>query len=98
MPHITVSFLTLLGIAAAILVLVAYYNLESGRFDAHDPRYYWMNAISSTCLIITIASTFDAADAGAVFMEACWLAISLKGLWRHSKQPAKHTKHENKNA
>jgi hypothetical protein len=77
------------GVAAAILVLTAYYGLETGRLRPDDPRYYTMNALSSLVLIMTIANQFDMADIGAVFMETCWLAISVKGLYRtkhHKKQ------------
>jgi hypothetical protein len=77
--------LPLAGVLAALLVLTAYYGLETGRLKATDPRYYAMNAVSSVVLIITIASQFDAADLGAVVMETCWLAISLKGLWRNRR-------------
>jgi hypothetical protein len=70
------------GMAAALLVLTAYYGLETGRLKSDDPRYYTMNALSSAVLIITIANQFDLADMGAVFMEVCWLAVSLKGLYR----------------
>jgi predicted membrane channel-forming protein YqfA (hemolysin III family) len=72
--------LAIMGILSALLVLVAYYNLETGRLKSNDPRYYLMNGVSSIFLIVSIISQFDLADSGAVLMETCWLLISLKGL------------------
>ncbi len=70
------SLLTCAGIAAALLVVVAYYCLESGRLKSDDRRYYVMNAVSSCILIVSIAYEYDQADSGAILMETCWLAIS----------------------
>jgi predicted membrane channel-forming protein YqfA (hemolysin III family) len=74
--------LAVTGVLAALLVLFAYYGLETGRLKADDPRYYLMNGVSSVFLIISIVSQFDVADSGAILMESCWLLISLKGLLR----------------
>ncbi|MGB4057183.1 MAG: hypothetical protein WBK77_03775 [Alphaproteobacteria bacterium] len=76
------TFMALMGVLAAILVVVAFYCLETGRLKADDFRYYAMNGISSAILIVSIAYEFDMADSGAILMETCWLAISLKGFLR----------------
>lgn len=78
--------MAVLGILAAILVLIAYWGLESGRLKASDPRYYVMNGVSSMMLIVAILFEFDAADSGAVFMEVCWLLISTKGFFKALKE------------
>jgi predicted membrane channel-forming protein YqfA (hemolysin III family) len=88
-PYNVPLVLAVIGVLAALLVLFAYYGLETGRFKADDPRYYLMNAISSVFLIISICSQFDLADSGAILMESCWLLISLKGFLKHWRTHAK---------
>jgi hypothetical protein len=77
-----------LGLLGAVIVLCAYYALETGRVKANNPKYYWANAISSVMLVASMVYQFDAGDAGGVLTESCWLLISLRGAWR-----TRHNKH-----
>jgi hypothetical protein len=83
------SFITLLGILAAFMVLYGYYSLESGKISSENTKYYMLNGISSIMLIISISYQYDTADSGALLMEICWLIISLKGFLRLTKKKSR---------
>jgi hypothetical protein len=68
-----------IGSFGAALAVVAYYLLQSGKFDGESALYFWLNGIASVLIMISLTVAFNFA---AFTIEVFWLLISLMGLWK----------------
>ena len=65
------------GIAGAVLIIVAYLLLQLRRIDAENVWYSVANAAGAALILLSLWFDFNLA---AVIIEAFWLLISLYGI------------------
>lgn len=68
------------GVLGASFCIIAYFLLERGVFTGNSLRYYAMNGIGATLILIASLISYDSGDLGAIVQELCWAAISLMGM------------------
>ena len=69
----------IIGWMAALLILVAYALLSSGKLKADDRPYQWMNVIGAAGFIAN--SGWNGAIPSAA-LNVVWAGIGLAALWR----------------
>lgn len=69
----------LVGGIGVIMVLGAYFMLQSGRMDVRHWPFSLLNALGSLLILLSLAVDYNLP---AVLIEAFWLLISVYGLWR----------------
>ena len=65
------------GIAGAVLIIIAYLLLQLRRIDAGNVWYSAANAAGAALILLSLWFDFNLA---AVIIEAFWLLISLYGI------------------
>ncbi len=78
-------FMMILGLVGAVLCLVAYILIITDRIDHKGIAYCALNGIGGVFLMISIAADYDMGDTGGLFVEICWIAISLYGVLKSIK-------------
>ena len=68
-----------IGSFGAALMVVAYYWLQSGKFDGETALYFWLNGVGSVLIMVSLTMAFNFA---AFAIEVFWLLISAMGLWK----------------
>jgi hypothetical protein len=69
-----------LGILGSLLIVVAYFYLQTGKMAAHGKPYLLLNASGAGLILISLIFAFNLA---AFVIEVFWLVISVIGLIRH---------------
>ena len=70
----------IVGILGAILVVGAYFLNQIGRLPSESLIFPIVNMIGSSLIVWSLLYDFNA---GAFFIEASWVLISLIGIIRH---------------
>lgn len=70
----------IVGILGAILVVGAYFLNQIGRLPSESLIFPVVNMIGAGLIVWSLLYDFNA---GAFFIEACWVLISLVGIIRH---------------
>ena len=70
----------IVGITGAILVVGAYFLNQVGRLQSESLTFPVVNMIGAGLIVWSLLYDFNA---GAFFIEACWVLISLIGIIRH---------------
>jgi hypothetical protein len=68
-----------IGIIGVILVLIAYYLLNTDKINALDMRYLLLNLIGSVLILVSLMFHWNLSS---VIIEIAWIAISLIGIYR----------------
>ena len=76
----------ILGIIGALLCVLAYLLIIVERIDPHGIAYCALNGVGGVFLLISIASDYDAGDAGGILVEVCWIIISVFGVVRATRK------------
>jgi len=67
------------GLAGTLMILSAFFFLQSGRLDGNGIPYQLLNFFGAGGVLVSLLGTFNV----SVFMlEAAWMAISVYGIWR----------------
>ncbi|MCH9649192.1 MAG: cyclic nucleotide-binding protein [Deltaproteobacteria bacterium] len=69
----------LVGLVGVVLLLVAYFLLQSGRLPQSSGVYSSLNAAGSGLILVSLYFDFNLAS---VLVEGAWFVISLYGLTR----------------
>ena len=72
----------IIGTSGVILILVAYFMIQSDRLHKHGFAYSFMNLIGSVLIFITLLHTWNLPS---VIIEVFWFIISVYGLIRWFK-------------
>jgi hypothetical protein len=72
----------IIGWTAAVMMLLAYLLLTSGRLRSISPAYQWLNVLSGAGLIVN--SGWNGAYPSAA-LNLTWMAIGLYGLLRGAR-------------
>jgi hypothetical protein len=67
------------GWTGAVLILLAYALLSTGRIDGRSRSYQWLNLIGAAGFIVN--SSWNGAWPSAI-LNVVWLAIGAVTLWR----------------
>ena len=74
------------GIIGMVGILLAYFMLQLGRWQAHKPHYLYTNIIGSSCLIVSLCWSWNL----ALFLLQCaWIMISGYGLIKYYRKARK---------
>lgn len=75
------------GSVGVLLIVYAYFALQTGRWAAEWLRYSVVNLLGSVLIFLSLMWTFNFAS---VLIEIFWIAISLIGIgrwWRRHGRP-----------
>lgn len=67
----------ILQVVGALIILVAYWAMESGRISPHSPQYLWLNIAGS--VLLGLLAVMDELW-GFLLLEIAWTGISVRGL------------------
>ena len=76
----------LIGLLGVILILIAYFLLQTERIRADHMAYSLYNTLGS---LMILYSLFAQWNLSAVVMEAAWLILSMYGLYKAYRQSKK---------
>lgn len=77
--HFFAQFADISGIIGVVLVLIAYFCLNTNRMSAIDLRYQLLNFIGSWLILYSLYFSFNLAS---VIIEIAWILISVIGIYR----------------
>lgn len=80
----TLQWPTVVGVIGTLLVLLAFFLLQTDKLRGNGPVYQLMNAIGAAAIIVSLFYEFNLAS---MLLEVAWLAISLYGLARGLRAP-----------
>ncbi|MEL6686105.1 MAG: hypothetical protein AAFP97_00615 [Pseudomonadota bacterium] len=69
----------LIGLAGVVLILIAYFALQTERIASEDWRFSAINGLGAILIMISLYFTFNLAS---FVIEVFWLIISVYGLWK----------------
>ena len=69
----------LVGLAGVVLVLLAYFGLQSGRMRGDGIAFQLANILGAGGIALSLVYDFNLS---AMVIELCWIAISVYGLVR----------------
>lgn len=69
----------IIGIGGVVLVLLAYFLLQTGAVKADELRYPLINLAGAVMILVSLTRTFNLAS---FIIEICWIGISLYGIAR----------------
>ncbi len=73
------GYAEILQIVGALIILIAYWAMESGRIGPHSRTYLWLNIAGSALLgALAIAEQLW----GFLLLEVAWTGISVRALIR----------------
>lgn len=76
-----------IGTAGVVLILVAYFMIQSDRIHKHGFAYSFMNLLGAALILISLMHEWNLPS---VIMELFWLIISVYGLikwWKLREKP-----------
>ncbi len=68
-----------IGLLGVVLILLAYYLLQSGRMRGNALPFQLLNAIGAIFLLVSLLYAFNLS---AFLMELAWLLVSIYGIAR----------------
>lgn len=84
MSHsLAANFSDVLGVFGVILILLAYFLIQSGKMSHHSPGYSLINLIGA---VLILYSLFYSWNLASFVIEIAWIAISIYGLVRSLKR------------
>ena len=72
-----------IGWTGAVLILIAYVLLSTGRLTGQSRLYQWMNVVGAACFIVN--SGYNGAIPSAV-LNVIWAGIGFFTLWRIARR------------
>jgi hypothetical protein len=76
------------GFAGVLLVLVAYFLLQTGKMSGDRVPYSLVNAIGAAGILVPVWYAKEM-NWSVLFIEAAWILISLYGIWHSLTNRAK---------
>jgi len=76
---VTIAWYDVVGTGGVVLILVAYFMLQTARWSGQTVGYSVVNLIGS--LMITVSLVFDF-NLSSFIIEVAWIAISIYGIVR----------------
>ena len=76
-------FQDVVGLAGVLMIIVAYFFLQTGRMSAEKIAYSLMNAIGAAMIIYSLLFKWNLS---AFVMEGTWLILSVYGMIKSWKK------------
>ena len=73
------------GFAGVLLVLVAYFLLQTGRLRGDGARYSLINLLGAAGILVPVWYA-PQMNWSVLFVETIWIAISIYGLWHWTRR------------
>ena len=73
-----------IGLVGVVMVLIAYYLLNTDKISALNMRYLLLNLVGSILILISLMFHWNLSS---VIIEIAWISISLIGIFRAYRQP-----------
>lgn len=78
------TYLDAIGVLGFGLYVLAYSLLTLRILSGNSPRYFTLNLVAASCVLIGLTSSFNLASA---LIQLFWVAMSLLGLTLHMVRP-----------
>ncbi len=75
----TYTIYDFIGNIGIVMILYAYWGLQTDRLSSRSPRYNIFNAVGAVAILVSLLFKFNLS---AFLIELAWLAISVYGLWK----------------
>ena len=82
---LNLQWFDLVGFAGVLLVLAAYFLLQTSRMRGDGVPYSLINAIGAAGILIPVWYA-PQMNWSVLFIEAAWIAISIYGLWHWTRR------------
>jgi hypothetical protein len=76
----TIQWYDYIGTIGVVLCLVAYFQIQTQRWNTLDLAYSALNLMGSLLIGLTLLYDFNLS---ALIIEVCWIAISIYGVWNY---------------
>ena len=73
------DFYEVIGLGGVLIVLAAYFLLNSGRLNQYHVRFQLLNIIGALMILYSLIEHWNIAT---FFIEIAWIAISLVGVYK----------------
>ena len=73
-----------IGIFGTLLIIYAYFLLQTGRIESESFKYSLLNLIGAGAVIFSLIFDFNFAS---FLVESFWVLISLIGIYRNLARP-----------
>lgn len=83
MTHLEMDVFQWLGFLGMILIVLAYFLLQSGRCGIHSFKYQILNLSGAIALIASLMVHFNL---GSFLIEVFWIVITLYGIVKNLKK------------
>jgi len=77
----------IIGILGVGIILLAYFQIQTGRITADHLRYSLLNLVGSVMMLVSLYYRWNTPS---VLIQTCWIAISLYGIWKVTKRRLPH--------
>ncbi len=81
----TYTLYDFIGNIGIVLILYAFWALQTERLNARSRLYNVFNAVGAAAILVSLLFKFNLS---AFIIELAWLAISLYGLWKSKNDQA----------
>ena len=85
---LNLQWFDLVGFAGVLLVLAAYFLLQTSRMRGDGVPYSLINAVGAAGILVPVWYA-PQMNWSVLFIEAAWIAISLYGIWHAISRRAK---------
>ena len=85
---LNLQWFDLVGFAGVLLVLAAYFLLQTSRMRGDGVPYSLINAVGAAGILVPVWYA-PQMNWSVLFIEAAWIAISLYGIWHAFSRRAK---------
>lgn len=75
----------IIGWIGAVLVLIGYISVSTGRLSGASPAFHWLNAIGAGCFIL---NTWWHGAIPSMALNIIWSGIGFTALYRMWRRPA----------
>ncbi|MGH8184764.1 MAG: CBU_0592 family membrane protein [Rhodanobacteraceae bacterium] len=77
MNDVSINWPTIVGLIGTLLILLAFFLLQTRRLHGNGVVYQLLNAIGAAAIIVSLFYAFNLAS---MLLEIAWLLISLYGI------------------
>jgi hypothetical protein len=75
----TIHWYDLISIIGVVMILVAYFLLQTEKMNSQGYGYSTLNIVGSSFILYSLSYDWNLS---AVIIEICWIIISFIGLWK----------------
>jgi hypothetical protein len=81
-----IPFFEIIGVIGFCLYVMAYTLLTLRLLAGDSPKYFMLNLLAATCVLVGLSASFNLASA---LIQLFWVVMSLVGITLHLLRPAR---------